>query len=648
MPYEEAAASTEWRVDWATETDMDPRLLFGLHLGMVSAVAMDVVSERPLIAGFVDAGPMEYRLWACDLLSGRTIETFCEAVATCLSFGHLDGEPALVSGHEDGRLQFWSMADGSLQNTIVTCDEKLRDLYLAGSEAVTRDWTGSIRRWSVPTGELLGVITPSQGLALCGGRLTDGRHVLLTCDEGLTLWDVPSWYPQRLPVPSEFKNVRGAMLSIVDGRDCVTIINEYFLAATFDLETFVQIGAPIAGHINRRGGELTRIWRGSEPHAKPAVVGETIVVPTRWRVHLWDLRTRHEERPPLAGPVAQSRVAAVHWQGRDLLLTASSYDGVLALHDLGRPVDREPGHDQRISGIALTPAKDAVVSVDEGGTILARRASDGHPLAAPLNTGVEVTHAITAWQDQGDIIAATGSGSTDVSDKRLYRWNVTRGGRHGEPIEAHRRFVPWIQRAQVREEEVLVTTGGALPPRVGQPSVIRVWSTGDGALLGEASTDTRSMTSGFVTGIIDGHPVAVLSTYSQPMTLLALDDLSAPLRHIPQAEDDIVLDIINSHIIAAAATPEHNPSGEIHAWDAAGNRFGPGVQGTTGATAVAVKEWPEIYIGWEDGTVTLVDLTTGELRKARRFPRRPTALTVLGNGGLIVAFGSDLARVAIP
>ncbi|MFD0850778.1 WD40 repeat domain-containing protein [Actinomadura adrarensis] len=338
----------------------------------------------------------------------------------------------------------------------------------------------------------------------------------------------------------------------------------------------------------------------------------------------------------------------VRWRGRDLLLTGSSYDGTVALYDLGLPDNFEAAHDQQVIGVALTAPEDIVVSADAGGTIVARHINNGKLLAAPLVTGVEPTLAVEAWHVDDDVIAATGSGSIHVSDQKLRRWNLSNGSPYGEPIKAHRRFVPSLSRVPVAGNDVLVTVGPPLVQPVGHPSVIRLWRLSDGELLGEFSTNTRSMITGFAAGVTGGRPVGVVSTFSEPLTLVVLDDPKEPPHRIPQAGKDIVLDIADSYIVAVTSTREHTPGREIHVWDITGSRFG-GFQGNTYVTAAVVREWPTAYIGWADGAVSLVDLAAGsDVCTQLQFPRRPTTLAAIRNGGLIVGFGSDLASVRPP
>jgi len=91
----------------------------------------------------------------------------------------------------------------------------------------------------------------------------------------------------------------------------------------------------------------------------------------------------------------------------------------------------------------------------------------------------------------------------------------------------------------------------------------------------------------------------------------------------------------------------------------AGDPIGVPVRSAAPIAAAAGRSWPAVYLARTDGTVSLTDLETGlDLCPAMQFPRRVTALAVIGGAGadaragadadigdLIVGFGSDLARI---
>jgi hypothetical protein len=137
----------------------------------------------------------------------------------------------------------------------------------------------------------------------------------------------------------------------VDGRNQVTVAADFHEIVTFDPETGDLLGPPLTAHRRRRKGGLMGLWDDSGPPANLAVIGGVLAVPATWRIHL-------SAGLPITGPVAHSNVLTVRWRGRDVLLTAAAYDGVVALWDLDRPVQRAPGHEQRVSAVAVAEPGD--------------------------------------------------------------------------------------------------------------------------------------------------------------------------------------------------------------------------------------------------------------------------------------------------
>ncbi|MFI0480924.1 WD40 repeat domain-containing protein [Actinomadura sp. 9N215] len=645
-----------WRADWATGTDLDPRLLLKLHVGPVMSVAWGEIGERPLVAvGTREQdealGGARYRLRVWDVLSLRSRDLPCAEPVRCLAFAVTEEGPVLVSGHDGGRLRIWDVADASLRKAVETGGDDLHDLYVVddqyGAESdrrtpmVTLDARGRVRLWSLPTGEQAGELDAPVAYTIRGGRLADGRRVLLTGGHGLSLWDLDGGGRLPLPVPQESRRVRDVVLFTSDGRDRAVIISDYISISAYDLATGARLSDPIDAHVNRSPDGLMRVWSDPGPSVKLAAVSGTLAVPTPQRVHLWDLETSQQRHPPLVGPVACSTVQTVRWQDRDLLLTGSSYDGVVALWNLDRPVTRAPGHGRHINGVTLAGTAGVVVSADEGGTLVARHAVSGRPVTAPLATGVERTRGLAAWADGREIFAATGAGSRYVPDGRLRRWNMTAGVQHGRPVQTHGTYLHCLARVRVGGDDVLVTFG---PDRM-----FKLWRPADGALLAETMTGLSAMVTGFATGADGGRPLAAVSTYGRPMTLHALDDLTLTPIIIPEAGDDIVLDVAGPHVVAGHAVHERGGPTTVRVWNVSGGRFGADVRGPAEVTSAAVRAWPTAYIGRADGTVSLTDLETGgDLCPPVLLPSRPNAMTVTGDGDLIVGFGADLARLRPP
>ena len=399
-----------WRTVWASDTDLDPRLVLKLHAGPLRAVAFGEVQRRPLAAVGLQQGGVR----VSDLFSGNPHELRFSEPVTSLSFAMTASDPLLLTGHRDGGLRIWRLEDGSLLRTLRTGEHAVSELHVVESggwaRVLTRDSQCQVRCFSLPGGEP--VVVPGTGHA--GAIGISGQIALLSGDHGMSLWDPETDRLSDLPVPQGLRRVRSAVLS----HDCATVMDEAHRIATVNLSTGELRGPFIESHINRHWEDLRDIWWVDSPHPPLAVVAGTLAVPAKWRVYLWDISTSEQAAATVAGPVTESMVRAVRFQGRELLLTASTREGVVALWDLAKPVERQPGHEQGVCRVAIAAPGRIVVSADEGGTLLARDEADGRLLTAPLATGVEVTRAMAAWCDGDRIIAAQGAGSKHWSRPR--------------------------------------------------------------------------------------------------------------------------------------------------------------------------------------------------------------------------------------
>lgn len=616
-------ATGAWQTVWASETDLDPRLVLKLHTGPMRAVAFAEIEQRPLAAVGLQQGGVRVG----DLLSGELHELPCEEPVRSLAFARTTGDPLLLTGHREGKMRVWRLADGLPLRVVETGDHYVSELHVVETRVITRDSACQVRCWSLPDGEPVEV--PGTGHA-CAVDVS-GNTALLAGDDGMSLWDLETGRLSDLPVPPGLLRVR----SVVLGHDCATVMDEAHRIATLDVATG-ELKAPfLEAHLNRHWDDLRDIFSIDTPHPPLAVVAGTLAVPAKWRVYLWDLTTSEQAAPTIAGPVAESMVRTVRWQGRDLLLTASAREGVVALWDLTEPVDRQPGHDQQISQVVTADPAGIVVSADEGGTILARDGSDGRLLAGPLATGVQNTRAVAAWLDGDRIIAAQGAGSRRWGDGRLRRWDLTTGEPYGPPFEAHTAFAHWIRHVALTDGEALVTFGPV--------GMLKLWRPHDGALIAEVQTPFPSLLTGLATAVVEGRPVAALSFKSQPLAVYTLDDLSAPPSVIPQAGDDVALCMTGPHIITVHA------SNVLRVWRGDGDQIGADIAGMAPITAAVARSWPAAYIGRADGTVALTDLETGEdLCPPMLLPTAPSTMAITAEGDLLVGFGSDVARLHPP
>ncbi|GJF31832.1 hypothetical protein KNE206_45320 [Kitasatospora sp. NE20-6] len=638
-----------WRVDWATDVDLDPRLIWQVRVGPVVASAWGEVDGRPQLATAVRADERppadpklrRHRLEVRDVRSGRVRTVECEVPVRLLAFAPDATEPLLVSGHDDDTVRIWALADLAHRRTIDVGGSP-DSLAVLGSGPDTRllvetGW-GRLGLWDLTTGARLRLPHLPPVIGISPGALADGSAVVLLSDEGVLLWNPDDNQVRQLPVPAGLRPIRCATLWRSDGRELLTVRDEQDAHATIDLTTGQH--ELLTAHMYPVPDRLMQSRPGLGPRSNPTVTGPALAVSTRWNVHLWDARTMRPLGPPLAGPVARAAVEAVRREGCDLLLTSSEQDGVVALWDPAVPVDRKPGHRQRLAGVTVTEPDGVVVSVDEGGTLVARRAADGTLLTVPLATEVVVTRSLAAWTDNGRPHAATGSGSRHDPDPHLYRWDLAAGGPSGAPDRTDSDIVRWAVHRRLRTGDALVVHGYGDITFLNPP---------DGAVLAAIPVDTETGTTGFVVSTVDGHVTAALSSYDEPARLFDLDDPSPTSEIVPGTEDHPLLALLDGRLVTVHSEYTAEGATVLRTWDRTGRPAGPELDGPAAVTAVAGIRWPELYVARADRTLTLIDLSTG--RPSARpllLPGAAVCLAATADGGVVVGFGQDVALVRPP
>lgn len=417
----------------------------------------------------------------------------------------------------------------------------------------------------------------------------------------------------------------------MNGRDALTVVTAERELVTFDVATGVEIGR-IKKHVNNYTQGMQWVWESEFGRPQPAAVGGVLAVPTRWRVHLWDLGTSMPAGASLAGPVRRSILTSVRWDGRDWLVSGSAEDGVLAVWDLTVPVRREPGHEERIAHLGVAEPAGQVVSVDAGGTLVARRIGDGAPAAVPVGTGVEGILSFAVWDDGRRVLAAAGSGSHLVSHPWLHRWDVIAGEEIEPPVGLH---VPWLRHlvvASVRGEPVLVTGARRLELR----------RASDGARIAAVEAPRRIVR--MLSAEIDGAPVLVVSSFDGPPAMYRLDDLYAAPVRLPELGDNFIAAVDGPRLVTGRFGADRSGWRTVRARNLSGDRLGPDIDGPR-ITSVALAAWPAVYIARIDGSVTLTDLETGRDRcPPLRLPVAARSIAATDDGDLLAGFGTDVAR----
>ncbi|GAA0513390.1 hypothetical protein Ade02nite_89490 [Paractinoplanes deccanensis] len=299
--------------------------------------------------------------------------------------------------------------------------------------------------------------------------------------------------------------------------------------------------------------------------------------------------------------------------------------------------------DERVARLAVA-GPDVVVVADKGGAIQARRAGDGSPVAAPTYTGIPGIVGLAAWRDGAAVRVATGAGSRHKSHRWLQRWDLVAREEIQPAIDFNSMRVKHIYSAVVGGEQVLVVV---------HRGVLAIRRVTDGSVAAEVVKHRE--TSRVVLGSVDGEPIAISSSHERHAQLFRLADLVAPER-LPAGRDGEFVDAMaGTRLLCGSYAEPWDAWRTAWARDLSGNRLGPEVTGEV-ITAVAIAEWPAVYIARADRTVSLIDMESGaELCPALRLPARARSLAVMADAAgsrerpdVVVGFGLEVARFRPP
>lgn len=133
-----------------------------------------------------------------------------------------------------------------------------------------------------------------------------------------------------------------------------------------------------------------------------------------------------------------------------------------------------------------------------------------------------------------------------------------------------------------------------------------------------------------------------------PPEIYRLEDLAAPATPVPALDGRFVVAVDGDRLVGGSYAEGRDAWRTVWAFDLAGKRAGPAVTGAP-ITSVAIGAWPAVFIARADGTVSLVDLESGDpLCPALQLPAPARDMAVAGRRDLIVGTGTDVARFRPP
>ncbi|WP_157411580.1 WD40 repeat domain-containing protein [Actinoplanes rectilineatus] len=497
---------------------------------------------------------------------------------------------------------------------------------------------GVVKRWNLVTGELLSILDSPGTLAICGGLLSSGRRVVVTAGRDLFPWDAQ--VGERLPLSIEGKGnlgaVAGVVLANVDGRDVLAVVTGSREIVMYDVNSGARTGCRIDAHVDDFSEYRGRVWGGRCGRPKPAMVGGMLAVPTRWRIHLWDFMRGEPAGPPLSGPVHKAVLASLRYDGQDWLVTGSAEDGMLGLWNPKVPDRQLAGNEAKVVLLDAT-VPGVVVCADDGGTLMVRRSESGVLAGQVTHTGIPGFKSLVVWEDEQNVMAGTGAGSTKASHRWLQRWNLTSGTEMTPSIELSVPQIKDLAIAVVRGERVLVTADRGL---------LQVWRAIDGALLDEVRK--YGGTFRLLTRVVDGDPVAVISAVGRPPEIFRLDDLKVPPESIDRLDGYFVEAMDGDHFLVGNFADRAGGRRTMWASGLTGEPVGPDLIGPP-VVSLAIVSWPAAYIARDDGTVSLVDVESGDqLCSPLQLPESPSSIAVTEDGDLLAAVGNNVIRTRPP
>ncbi|MGV9314659.1 WD40 repeat domain-containing protein [Streptomyces sp. NPDC003691] len=640
----------EWRVAWATGSEVSPRLLATLagHERPLSAVVTATTPDGRAVA--VTGGPAEPTVRVWDLATGEQTEMWRphSADVWSLATAEADGRPVVVTGGYDGTIQLWDPAGGPPVGRVDSgpfpgipggpgCPpdgvwypgvfvNSLASAVLDGRPVlvftVQTDDGDADACHDFPVTEvhelatgrrIAGIHTGHRGAVHLASTVLDGRPALLTrtlLEPSVRLWDLATGQPAGT-LAGHTGGVTAMTATVLDGRPVVVTGSSDGTVRRWDLSTRRPIGDPLAGRARHLDTALL--------DGRPVVA----VLTADGTVRIRDLATGRAVAEPFTARGARALATAVAG-GRPVAVTAMD-DATVRVWDLApRPPvgSPAPGHSGPVRAAAVMEAggRPVVLTADDG-ALHRRDLATGRPAGPPL------------------VMAEGGAGAVAVAAATVA----------GCPTA-------------VAVGPRAVGAGRAGARRVGARAelrgTVRRWDLVTGAPVGVPATGIPDAYA-VATAVVNGRPVAVtggpaaVGGYAGELRrwdLITGQQTGAPLTGHGWAVQAVATTVLGGRPVAVSAGGR---DGTLRVWDlATGRRTGAPLTGHTGrvgAVATAVVDGcPVAVSGGEDRTVRLWDLDARErIGSALVFPAAVGALAV-APGGLIVCFGSEAAFLRGP
>ncbi|HUR06390.1 MAG TPA: WD40 repeat domain-containing protein [Nonomuraea sp.] len=687
---DEHGAEAPYRVEWATGTSLGGALLWSAdlpdHEKLGSAGVWAMAAGGPPGHAMVTVASFGHDGWTWDLGSGRCVgrPVFDDGGVKALETVVLNGRRSLiVSGYSDVGDFFgasvWVMdlgsgqrvgspfiAEGNTSDPLVVTTVADRPVAISGGSVV--------RVWDLLAGRPLGTSFEAHNgtrVISIAATTLDGRAVAVTGDDdGLVrVWDPLNGMEVAAPIETSGKPESLLTLSL-DGRPVVVCGGGGYdgPVEVRDLRdgTLIRELLP-EGVLARRGRPLAT----AELHGRPILVAVDrdgclrVLDPAKGEPLCAPL-------PPGRGRPDAVRVAEAY--GRPIAVTSGFHSPVVQAWDLtaacAAPVAERP---RSLPGdiTALTVGKvngrAVIVTAHHDDPDKDARRGEGYVCVTDLADGTSLGPAIPTGEGQIRLALADlhGDPVAVINCNQRFQPRLLRlpGGQDVDITfrtphykQDHHGHITAVASGELDGRPVVVTGGGY--------NEARVWFLDDGSMCTSVTGrgDEYTSVTAVAVGSLRGRPVAVTAGHGFDAPEIRVWWLSSG-RAVCQPETGHGGAVNTGHngAVNAAAISALNgvpvvvtgsADRTVRVWDLDSGRLlrDPLVGHTAAVLAVVVTELdgrPVVVTGGADRTVRLWDLESGRQLQQADLPSAVSHVAVASDGRLIVAFGDDIAVLAL-
>jgi WD40 repeat protein len=507
--------ATPWVCRWARVRPSTPHRVVGRHSDSVSAVALDIVEQRAVVAsGSFDR---TVRLWDAGTGTAVSAPLWHDGAVMSTALAVVEGRVLVASGSEVGTLHLWDARTGAAISAPLKGASSVLSVALGTVEGRALVASGSkdgfVRLWDAQTGAAIGTPLEGHADAVCSVALgaVQGRAVVASgsWDGTVRLWNAHTGAAISAPLEGT-SPVKSVALGTVEGRALVASGSNDGLVRLWDAQTGAAIGTPLEGHADAvcsvalgavqgravvaSGGwdGTVRLWdartgaaldaplqghtSGVTSVAVAVVEGRAVVISGSYdgTVRLWDLRT-DAATGTLAGNTGQDRSVAFGTVSGRPILASASYDNTIRLWDASTgaatgALAGNTGQDRSVA-FGTVSGRPILASASYDNTIRLWDASTGAAIGAPLEALGTVT-SVALGMFEGRAVVASGS-----EDGTVRLWDARTGAAKGAPLQGGGGSVQTVAvGVAMGRTFVAASTGGT----------VRLWDAHTGAAVGPA------------------------------------------------------------------------------------------------------------------------------------------------------------------